>query len=197
MTFIQKLVFSSSIAITPLFTGCGGKSTDVAVASDAFNKSGSTVPASLVSTPATSVIDFKICVKEIELEDDTGRSRKRENQNEIEFNPGLIDLSSGTGQPWGTLKIPPGFNLSRIKVKVKKDQKLCGVDYSVKFNEQSTPEDIEFKWRFKPAIRVSQGDTLSMSLAEVVAALRTAGDEGTLASLKQHIERSEDIGKRD
>ncbi len=82
-------------------------------------------------------------------------------------------------------------------MKVKKDQKLCGVDYSVKFNEQSTPEDIEFKWRFKPAIRVSQGDTLSMSLAEVVAALRTAGDEGTLASLKQHIERSEDIGKRD
>jgi hypothetical protein len=152
------------------------------------------------------VSDFKVCVSRIRLigedgndvkpvDDDTkaddsssSSSSPSSSANEIRFSPGLIDLSSGKAVDWGKAEIPTGFKIAGLRIKVHKDKDLCGVDYSLKFNELTTPQDVEFKWKFDPAVEFTgTTEKLEVSLAEVITSLGTAD----LSSLKERAESSE------
>jgi len=154
--------------------------------------------------PQTPITEFKLCVERIRLEDAQGKphlhedaAKKSEDDastGEIKFTPGLIDLSDGTAKNWGMVDIPVGFALSRLTIKARKDQALCGVDYSVDFNGTTSTEDIEFKWKFDPPVVLNGStDALQLSLATVTDKLRGDADRNTLGSdLKGEIESTED-----
>lgn len=226
MRYLKYMVINRltlSLLLTAVLIGCGKKSGtgDVTISSDTFATSGNAIVSAhaLVSptafavldlsrsysvAPSTTVTDFKICVKRIKLEGDDDQPRKKEGEkgdngesdpDDIKFAPGLIDVGSGGEKTWGTVNLPTGFKLKKIKIKVKKDKDLCGVDYSVKFNSATTDQDVEFKWKFEPPIDLDAG-VISLRLNEVIAALRQAGDDGTLASLKTHCESIESSGRK-
>ena len=153
------------------------------------------------TTLSIEVDDFKVCVKRIRMQDEDGETVKSDDDDkndgdDIRFEPGLIDVTNGLPAEWGKVEIPTGFKLSRMQIKVKKDEALCGVNYSVKFNAETTPQDIEFKFRFDPAIDVSDGSTLNISMAQVVEELRLRADNtvGHIGSMKERIEAVEGSG---
>lgn len=214
-SYRRYLLTSLAVISTVPITGCGKKAGDVTVESATFNTSGEALlareklnpnsealarfyPDEIVAavSPTTTVTDFKICVRKVKLENEDGKTEQKDDQDEIEFKPGLIDLTAGTAKSWGTMNVPVGFKLKKIKIKVKKDKDLCGVDYSIKFNSATTDQDVEFKWKFEPAIDLDAGNKLSLALATVVSALRQAGDAGTLSSLKDHVENTEGSGSK-
>ncbi len=197
-------------------TGCGAGTGDVTLSSGAYSTTGAvTLAASqlgldpgaqfLSAFQAATVSDFKFCVKRVKLENEDGSAQKKEGEkgdggeadvDDIKFAPGLISVGSGTAVDWGAVNIPVGFKLRKIKVKVKKDSDLCGVNYSVKFTSGSgsctsgceTDQDVEFKWKFEPALDLDSGTrALELSLSTVVTALRAWADSPT-GSLKDKIE---------
>ncbi|MBI4924925.1 MAG: hypothetical protein HY843_03290 [Bdellovibrio sp.] len=204
------MVFISLIVPSLLFqTGCGTTvgnpvTSDITISSDSFSLAG--LGAIFITSPevyfATSVNEFKFCVKRIKLEDEDGNAKKKDGETgddgekdpeDIRFAPGLIDLSAGVVKDWGTVNIPIGFKLKKIKIKVKKDKTLCGVNYSVRFNTQEASEDIEFKWKFSPALDLTNAvSALKLSFSTIMSTLRAAADAGTLAQIKSHIEGVED-----
>lgn len=177
------------ISATGFATGCASKDGEVTVRSTDYSTSGNFLSANIgdsTSAVTTAVSDFKVCVYRIRLE-----GTNAEKQEEFEFQPGLIDLTSGNEKDWGTTEVPTDFAVARVKVKVHKDRELCGVDYSVKFNTASTPQDLEFRFRFDPPVQFSTGDVLKLNMAAIVANLRAAVDAGTINSLKERIEEVE------
>ena len=197
-----------------LLQGCGAKTAalgngTVAVGSKAF-----ATAAGATAFALPEVSEFKICVASIKLVGPEGKAHIEQEGNvqsgddnddavessddraEIKFSPGLIDLSAGKEVSWGSLKIPTGFSLSKLKIKVKKDKEKCGVDYSVRFNGQEANEDIEFKWKFNPAVAIDANTSqLTLSFASVVSALRAAAEAGSLDQMKNHVEALEDEGQ--
>jgi hypothetical protein len=164
--------------------GCARKR-EVEVKSTAFPVSGSTDIATF-EEPTSTVDDFRFCVSRIRLEEEGGGSK------EMDLAPGLINVSEGEPVDWGTIEVPEGFEIDRVRVKVHKDKRLCGVDYSVKFNEATSPQDVEFRFRLDPPLTTTEGvSSLELSLKEVVAKLRQAADSGSLASLKDRVEEVE------
>lgn len=162
--------------------------------------------------------EIKFCVHSIKLEDESGsavtknsslenlQSNDDENENdedkaeddlteseklggEIYFAPGLIDVSSGSEITWGNVKLPVGFNLSKIKVKIAKDKKLCGVDYALSYQGNTTEEELEFKWRFSSAVNLNSSTSqLKLSLDEIVTALRSLSAIGDFKEQLESIE---------
>ncbi|MBC7691569.1 MAG: hypothetical protein H7222_07350 [Methylotenera sp.] len=197
---IQVLFLIASSSLT--LSACGKGDGSVTVQSAAYPTSGAASVQSnsrdaATVTPTATVTDFKLCIKTIKLEDEDGKAQKEEDQEEIVFSPGLIDVTAGIEKAWGNVKVPVGFKLSRIRIKVKKDQALCGVSYSLSFNGQTTPEDIEFRFKFDPAVDFEDGNTLNLSLNTVVSKLRQAIDSapgGSISSLKSQIENVEGSG---
>lgn len=191
-------------------TGCGAGATgDVTISSGAYSATSAAHldAAAVGSDPGTTflpafqsatVSDFKFCVKRVKLEDEDGSAKKKEGEkgdggeegvDDVKFAPGLVSVGSGAAVDWGTVNIPLGFKLRKIKIKVKKDNDLCGVDYSVKFNSLTTDQDVEFRWKFDPALDLESGTrALELSLSTVVTALRSWADNPT-GSLKDEIEK--------
>ncbi len=194
----MKLFIAALILI--LITGCGTKTGtglttkgNVTLASQSFSASAAFLAVSprWITTPVDS---FKFCVEKIKLENESDQVVEKDGQQEIEFHPGLIDVSSGQEKTWGTAEIPVSFTLKRIKVDVKKENDLCGgADYSVQFNGFQSQEGIEFKWLFIPPIEVKAGDTLKLALSEIVTTLKQAAGDGALndENLKSYIESTE------
>lgn len=140
----------------------------------------------------SNITDFKFCVTKLKLEQEDGASG-----GEVEFKPGLIDVSSGEAKTWGTAALPTTLKLKRIKVEVHKDQELCsGASYSVKFNSVTTSKDVEFVFKFEPAIEVKAGGTVNLALTTIATTLREAADANQLndESLKEFIEGVEGTG---
>jgi hypothetical protein len=196
MNLLQRCGTLSAIL---LLTACG-KTGTITVKSDAFATSGAS---SLIAdhehlaavTPTANVDDFKICVARIRLQNEDGDVEKnKDDEEDIRFAPGLIDVTNGLRNDWGQVEVPVGFKLSRLTIKVKKDQDLCSQNYSVKFNNETTPQDIEFKWRFDPPLELEDGSQLNLSLNSVVEQLRLRIDEGSIASMKDRIESVEGSG---
>jgi hypothetical protein len=106
----------------------------------------------------------------------------------------LIDASQGNTINWGKITVPTGFRVTSLRVKVKKDESKCGVNYSLKFNSATTPQDIEFKFRFDPAIETQAGDVIRLKLDSIVSHLRLAADNGSIASLKERVEEKVGMG---
>lgn len=180
----------------------------VTIASSAFNTTGSTgtEDSARAAAPA-DVTDFKFCVTRVRIDNDDDSARlaaqadessddnsdsSDDDSQDVRFAPGLIDATNGEAKEWGKITIPEGYKVKGIRVKVHRDTQLCGVDYSVKFNDATTPQDVEFKWSFNPPLEIDGAtQQLELSLKEVVAHLREAASSGSLASLKDRIEEVE------
>lgn len=197
-------------------SGCGSSEKGIKIVSEQFESTGA---ASLMSgmglvqrsAAAVDMTHFSLCVSRIRLINEDGESEvgdstansdghehEHEESDEIRFEPGLIDLSSGEEKEWDTVELPTGFKLEKLRVKVKKDKDLCGdVDYSVKFNDVEHTEAIEFKWEFDPAIELDDTtEKLTLSFGEVVSAIRTAIEsDPTSNALKAAIEEVSGSGK--
>ena len=88
-------------------------------------------PGLMALSPSTlAIAKFDVCIKKIKLEDESGEAQRGESEeDEIEFKPGLVDLSNlaSAEATIGSLeRAPVGFKISKIKIKVRKDTSLCG-----------------------------------------------------------------------
>ena len=146
-----------------------------------------------------TVTDFKICIRELKLEKADGNYADKDGSGSLEYKIGLIDVSNGAEKTWMTSDFPVGFTLQRVKVVVHKDESLCGVNYSIKFNGFESNSDVEFKFKFEPAAEVVAGSTIKVALATVVSTLRAAADATALNdnNLKDYIEGVEGSGKKE
>lgn len=214
----MKLRNVVSALVVLVLTGCGtrvgtGLTGSVTLKSESFSTTGLTAlpPLGLVTAyaqdltlmangrfAAPDVTDFKICVRELKLEKSEGGYADKDGSGSLEYKVGLVDVSNGAEKTWMTSDFPVGFTLQRIKVVVHKDESLCGVGYSMKFNGFQSNSDVEFKFKFEPAIAISAGATIKVALSNVVSALRTAADNSLLTdgNLKDYVEGVEGTGKK-
>lgn len=173
------------LAIFTLLMGCGRGA--VTIANKAITETQRSARMAM-----EGVDEFKFCVARIRLESTEDKSADSEDEsNYTQFTPGLIDMTSGEAQDWDKLELPSKAKVARIKIKVKKDESLCGVPFSLLFNGLSTPRDIEFRWTFDPPIDVD-GTTkaLRLSFQEIVDSLRDSAMSDEI-QLKERIEQLE------
>ena len=210
--------FVSALMLLTL-TACGtrvgtGLTGSVTLKSEAFNTTGlaalppmGLIPAYIqdlaLGMPARftapDVTDFKICIRELKLEKSDGGYADTDGSGSFEYKIGLVDVSNGAEKTWMTSAFPVGFTLQRIKVVVHKDESLCGVNYSLKFNSFQSNSDVEFKFKFEPAIAVATGSIIKVALSTVVSTLRAAANASSLndQNIKDFIEGVEGTGKED
>lgn len=132
-------------------------------------------------------------------EDKEGKSEAEKEQEvqdekigEMVFSPGLIDLTDSQTKSWGEIQLPVGFRLKKLIIIVKKDEKKCGVDYSLNYNGYKSEQDVEFKWKFEPAIDLEAAtESLQLSFNSVVARLKEAVQSGSIEKLKERVEEVE------
>lgn len=181
----KSLVSVAAITASVALTGCGknyGPLTFTAVNSSSSPTLLSSLNPFASSSPAIAAIsEFKVCIKKVQLEDETGEAQTGEDseEKEIEFKPGLINLTSLTTETTiGTLtNAPVDFKISKIKIRVRRDESLCGDGtHSISWKEDSgathtSDDEIEFKWNFNPAVALSGGETVQLTFAEFTAAL--------------------------
>ncbi len=193
----------------------------VSLSSKAYTASGLGIISPMARLAALPAVDeFKFCVGKVKFEDESGNAviknkpaesgaeSKLENEageqevadenGEFEFSPGLIDVSLGAAIEWGKIPVPTGYSLSRLKVKIKKDKDVCGVDYSLSFNGMTSDQDIEFKWKFQPPVEITADSKLiTVSLDSIVTTLKEAAAAGAINSLKDRVEQTEDEAEKD
>lgn len=196
--FGKFLVGSCCLGLALVSSGCGqGVTGEVKVQSESLSIPQSAVSAAEAETQAT---EFKICVRRIRLErdDDESATSKESGTDEadedgyVEFSPGLIDLTDGKSKDWGEIRVPVGFKLKRIKIKVQKHEQLCGVDYSLKYGAATTNRDLEFRWRFNPEVELKDGSTVKLELEKAIAAIRAAAQANDFNKVKDYLDRCED-----
>lgn len=130
---------------------------------------------------------IKFCITQMKLEAEDGSSIKDEETDSdlFEAKLGWVDLGNGnTTVSWGDLPIPHGTKLKRIKVEIHKDQELCGTAYSAALTTASATrnltKDIELKFAFSSAKELSEGDSVTVSLANLIAQFESAEAAGKL-----------------
>lgn len=185
MKIIVDILALSFLLLT---ASCGTTTGNALVGSASFNTSGNTfvsIPSALSLYEvfaATNVSSMKFCVKKIQLIDENDSVRRKNDDEEIDFMPGLIDVSNGREALWGYAEVPVDFNLKKIWIHIRKDELLCNVDYAFKFNDFTSDNNIVLKWKYNPAIELNSGDTITLDLSAVVGNLRTSADSGSLSS---------------
>lgn len=194
MIGLRSVLCGITACVAVALVGCGSGNGDVTISSGAFGQSAALMGKSVsaVTAAAASITEFKFCVNTVRLENESGDAEKVNGNSDIVFHPGLIDISSGQQKNWGTVSVATGVKISRLKIKVHKDKSLCGVDYSIRVNGNETDQDVEFKWKFNPAVELSGGQTVELGMTDVVTAL-SAGD---LASLKPIVEGVEGVAQQ-
>lgn len=138
--------------------------------------------------------DFKFCITQIKLENEDGDSVG----GSIEARLGLIDVSNNTSSiEWGTVEVPVDFQLSKLTVEIHKDSETCsGADYSLSYKGTQLNQDIEFSFRFSPAISLDDSDVVTLGLTNIAAAIESAYDAGELddAHITSYLESIEGEG---
>lgn len=188
----QMIPIVAMVSALSFLVGCGQQG--LKISNSAF-----TTSTSAARLAVEGVEEFKFCVARIRLETkaekDANTAIDDNGSDSVVFTPGLINLSDGTAKDWGELAMPAKAQVARIKIKVKKDAALCGVDYSLLFNGLSTPRDIEFRWNFDPPIDVdSTTKALRLSFQEIAAALLASAMNDEI-QLKERIESADSTAK--
>lgn len=220
----SHLVFGLAALSAAMGAGCAKQSTsDIAISSSAVSFTGSSARvaselpgAEFLSMPGIGsaneqlqdLTHLSFCVKRVRLEGEDDEAvvkddddQESEESGYIQFTPGLITITGGAAVNWGTANLPVDFKLKRIKVKVQKSSQNCsGAEYSVKVglggNDILHTEDIEFRWRFNPALELdSATGAIELSLDSIVTALRNAAVTDA-SHIKQAIENTEGSGKK-
>ena len=200
-------LFFYSLMMATLFSlgGCGTKTGDPGTgtlnfSSKAFATSGFAAfgfPHLAVAAPVdpqTRVAKFLLCLANLKFQTDSGDSIEQNGSDEINYPLGLIDLSDGGEKVWGSHVVPVNFMLKKITAIVKPNPAICGTSNSINFNSKTTSETISLKWNLAPPINLTNGTSVSVSLANVVSSLRQASDGGSLHNdhLKSIVEATED-----
>lgn len=182
--------------VLPLFAGCGKPGADGnMIYSSAFDTSMASGLVGYGLQPAANLSEFKVCVRSIRLEnDDDEVVSDSQGNTDINFRPGLIDLSDGQVRQWGAATLPVGFALKRIRIKLHDDENLCQSDYSVRFNGVQTDEEVEFRWIFPNPVAVDAETDIELPLQAMVDELLGALAAGPVNSedLKQLLEDVEE-----
>jgi hypothetical protein len=137
------------------------------------------------SSYLTSGASFKLCVRSIKFEAEDGELQEKEGSSEITFRVGLLDLTQNDVQQivWGKLdEIPTGYKLKKIKIKIHKDEALCGTNYSVKYDTYEFDKDIEFTFKFTTAMDLEDGSKVKLKLAQLVSTIATNAPSGAEAT---------------
>ncbi len=177
-------------------TGCGSNQSTGAITIRSAPVS--TQALASTATAAASATDFKVCVRRIRLENDSDEPETNDQDagadesGYVEFSPGLLDLTDGQSKDWGQARVPVGFKLRRIKIKVQKHEQLCGVDYSLKYGTATANRDLEFRWRFNPEVELKDGSTVTLALEQALAAIRAAAQAGDLNKVKDYLDGADE-----
>lgn len=116
--------------------------------------------------------DFKICVTRIEF---VGRG---ESLRAEESALGLIDLSDNTQSTiWGEIGTTSGFSFDFIIVRVERDERLCGVDYSVEYKGEYLDTGFEMFFDFNQSQIIQDEDTYQINIEAIVRAIEDARQE--------------------
>jgi len=166
----------------------------VTIGSSSYSNS---VPAANKVSSFAAVTDFKFCITKVSLKDDSG---SEVNGGSLDLNLGLVDVSDSTAaKSWGEADIPVGYSLSEMNIEVHKDSELCGVDYSLRYNNVTIEADLEFKFKFDPAIVLSGGDQVLLNLSAVASAIERASVASALTDelIHSHLEGVEGEGSEE
>ncbi|MBT4791661.1 MAG: hypothetical protein HON90_08835 [Halobacteriovoraceae bacterium] len=121
---------------------------------------------------ADVVSDFQFCITKLKVVSSVDGAAGASQEAKL----GTVDVSSSTTtQNWGTIAMADGAVISEVHFEVHKDPELCGGDdFSVSYEGQTITKDLEFKFKFDPAVKVSNGKTLTLGLGKIAKAMETA-----------------------
>ena len=179
-----------------LLSGCGtsvgNPEGPVVIQSDPYASAASAAAVTSLLSPLTlarfnanmsasiSVSAFKFCVRSVKLKGIDGQLVRKDDKDEFEAPLGLVDVSNpAVATSWGQVTIPVGFLIGELDVEIHRDPQLCGVSYSVQFNNGAVgntdlTKDMEFKFGFNPQVPVTAGSTFTLNLANIAGALTNA-----------------------
>lgn len=122
------------------------------------------------------VTDFKFCITKLKVVS-TADGAASGSQEAI---LGLVDISDqNVSNSWGNISLEEGSSVSEIHFEVHYDSENCSaVTYSTSYNGQTITKDLEFKFKFDPAITANNGDTLSLGIGKIAKAMEDAHAAG-------------------
>lgn len=176
-----------------LFTGCqdtssnpvgssGGNPATVTIQSGSYTNDGTIVmhPAIkklqnlffIPSAYAGAVSDFQFCITQLKVVSSVGDAPSASQEAIL----GLVNVSDPNAvSNWGTIELEEGATISEIHFEVHYDPQNCSAaTFSASYNGQTLTKDLEFKFKFDPAISISQGATLELGLSQIAKAMEDA-----------------------
>ena len=222
---MEKLLKTTLIFLLTLcafLSGCGTSKDNTTISSAPVSASLMRLD-NFLAPPANgraAITQLAICVKRVRIDGDDDQAIKKAGEvdddgtkdpSDIKFAPGLIKLvvasePASTGEMnWGTVTLPTGTKVKRIRLKVKKDAALC-TDATFNPNGDSSiygmrvgnavfsaNNDIEFKFTFSPSIDIGVGTVIKLTLDTFITAIKDAVAESDITgnNLKSVIENKE------
>ncbi len=156
---------------------------------------------------ATGISGFKFCITQMKLDAEDGSAIKNGDSELLEAKLGLVNLGDGSQDvTWGNLNLPTGVTIKRIKIEIHKDAELCGVPYSTAITdttgiERTISKNVELKFLFSTPKTFATGDSVSVSLTNIVNQYSSAviagkfNDENIGNYLESYSSGSEDSAK--
>ena len=134
---------------------------------------------------------FSMCIVKLKYKIDGDES-----ENLIDFNIGFLDLANEPESVWGSIQLEDGDAIKEIQIITEGNFDLCGVNYSISYNDISTDKKSVLKWKFDPAITITEEtESLVLNLDELFSSLKGAYRNGELSSLDSHIDKITSKGK--
>lgn len=219
----MKITVFFLFSLSAFLTGCGKGTADNTTITTAPANATRMLLSDFFAAPSdnrTALTQLAICVKRVQIDGDDDLPIKKTGEvaedgtkdpSDIKFSPGLIKLITA-GQPtstadmkWGTVTLPTGFKVKRIKMKVKKDAALCtdatfdpngdSSVYGIRTGNSifSMNNDVEFKFKFTPSIDIGDGTVLKLTLDTFITAIKDAAAASDISgnNLKTLIETKE------
>ena len=94
---------------------------------------------------------------------------------------GPCEVTSSSFEAPGNVELTDGETVSELQIELHRDPENCsGVNYSLLYNGSELTKDLEFKFRFDPAITAQNGDTLQLDLSVIAKAIEDASSAGQL-----------------
>lgn len=137
------------------------------------------IPTAYAAVPIT---DFKFCITKLKVVEEGSAQAGIA----VEMIVGLVDISDATvTTSWGKIDLDGDIKVSEIHFEIHTDSENCsGVNYSVSYNGSTITQDLEFKFKFDPAITINQGDTLTLGVSTIAKAMQDASAAGEFTNAK-------------
>lgn len=136
------------------------------------------------SAHAAAINDFQFCITKMKIKGSVDGAASVSTEAIL----GLVDISNPDVEQLmgdGSIQIPEGTAISELSLEVHKDAENCSAaDFSVSYQGVKLNKDLEFKFKFDPAITINHGDTLLLGLDNVAKAFEAAADAGQLDDQK-------------